>query len=265
MSQQIPRTDPTLAVLGESMEDLSLIAGAQPFQPHGPSLPREDLALLAAAAGTGTVKATPPLEAAGLAQDGRLTPDGRTVAQLLTAPTAHLRAESGRGRTPLTLDVHLRGGHALAVATASPAALATAPTGDALLTTARTVSLDLVDGAEVPALVAAWVGLGPAWSLATSPTDLPEDLVLSHVDDPDLPPPPGADAPLRRVWAEPWFLWTVRSSAGGHGLVVIDAGRAGHLALTTSPLRGHVGLHAVPSAVLWARLVELVSGAVRAG
>jgi len=265
VTTRLPRLDAYLVGIGEELEDLSRVGGAQPFAPTGPSLPREDLALLAAAAAGGAVKGTSTLTGAGLVADGLLTEDGRTVATLLTAPTSRLRVESGRGRAPLTLDVHVRGGLALAVATASPAALTEAPTGEALLAAAGTVTLDVLDAAAVPAHIASWVGLGPAWALATSPTDVPEDTVLARVDDADIPPPPDADAHLRHAWAQPWHLWTVRSSAGGHGLVVVRAGTAGHLALTSSSVPGHVGLHPVASAALWAGLVDLVSGAVRAG
>jgi len=259
MSAPLPRLDPYLATLGEDVEDLSRIGVAQPFRSSGPTLSRADLDVLtrAADARLRRVAPTPALVEAGLMKDGGgLTDDGRFVTTVLTSPQGRLRVESGRGRAPLTLDVSVRGGVALALATASPASLPTAPRGEQILDAAAAVTLDVVDLAGVPALVASWVGLAPAWSLATSPEELPEQTVLARVDDPETSPPPGADAHLRHVWSQPWFLWTLGTSGGPTGLTMINAGPSGHLALTSTGTEGHVGLRAVPSAVVWSALVR---------
>lgn len=261
----LPRLDPYLVSIGEELEDLSRIGTTQPFRHHGPALPREDLEVLARAATPRLrkVKATDTLVAAGLMDGDGLTSDGRTIAGLLLEPEARMRVESGRGRAPLTLDVYLRGGLALAVATSSPAAIDEVPHGDTILEVAGTVGLDLVDSSGVPALVASWVGLAPAWSLATSPSTILEETVLTRVDDPETPPPPGADAHLRHVWSQPWFLWTLRASGSEHGLVVVHAGAAGQYLLTSADEPGHVGFGPVASAQLWAHLVEQTAAAVR--
>ncbi|WP_315093142.1 hypothetical protein [uncultured Cellulomonas sp.] len=265
MSATLPRLDPYLVSIGEELEDLSRIAGSQPFRSTGPTLPREDLEVLvrAASARLRKVRATPTLVEAGLMDDSGPTDDGRTVARMLSGSQARLRVESGRGRAPLTLDVYLADGRALAIATSSPAALADVPHGDTILEVAGSVGLDLVDSSAVPALVASWVGLSPAWSLATTPEAILEETVLTRVDEPETPPPPGADAHLRHVWGQPWYLWTLQASGNEYGLVVVRAGAAGQFLLTSSDEPGHVGFVAVPAAQLWAHLVEQTATAVR--
>lgn len=267
MSPTLPRFDPYLVAIGQELEDLSRIGPAQPFRAHGPTLARDDLAVLARAAQARlrSVAPTPTLTSAGLMDGGGLTPDGRTVVAMLTAPEARMRVESGRGRAPLTLDVYLQGGAALTVATASPAALPDVPHGESILEVSASVGLDLVDSSAVPAVIASWVGLAPAWSLATTPEVLPEATVLARVDDPRTPPPPGADAHLRHVWDQPWFLWTLRASGAEAGLVVVHAGAAGGFVLTAAPEPADVGFRVAPAALLWSQIVELTSTAVTAG
>ena len=266
MSTPLPRLDPYMLSIGEPLEDLSKIAAAQPFRSQGPSLPRDDLDVLtrAARARWRSVGATPALAEAGLMDDTGVTSDGQTVVSLLTGATGRVRVESGRGRAPLTLDVYLRDGLALTLATSSPAALADAPHGDDLLAVASTVGLDILDTAAVPAHIASWVGLAPAWSLATAPTEIREDLVLARVDDPGTPPPAGADAHLRHVWEQPWYMWTLRASGSEHGLLMVQAGAAGCFVVRSSRTPESVTFGAAVSAEVWLRIVGAVAGAVAA-
>lgn len=265
MSAASPLLDPYLVSIGEELEDLSRISREQPFRATGPRVDRAALETFASARRrvTGTVSSA--LVAAELIDDaGRLTEPGRLVQAFLRKPEGRVRVESGRGHAPLTLDVHLRAGRALVLSTAAPGSLAEPPRGDAIVAAGTTVTLDMMEAAAVPATIAAWVGLGPAWSLATSPVDLPEDLLLRRVDDPHVPVPPGAGAHLRHVWAQPWFMWTLRATTQTSGLVMVNAGRSGHYAMTLpsdGADEGSIGFHAVPSAVLWTRLVEIVGTA----
>ena len=278
MTPQLPALDPYLSSVGEPLEDLSRIAASQPFRSAGPSLDRADVEALVTLDRTLRLRRTAPagLVAAGLVDErGRLTDDGRTVTAALTSPTGRLRVESARGSTPLVLDVYLRSGWALVLSTASPAALTAPPRGEDIVTTATGLGLDYVDVAQVPTMIASWVGLAPAWSLATSPQDLPESLVRRRVDDPGTPPPASADANLRHAWEQPWFLWTLQAASSPTGRVLVNAGRAGHFALTqptgapgadagagsgTDDERT-VGFRAAPSASLWRDLVRLVAEA----
>lgn len=267
----LPRTDAYLESIGEHVEDVSRIAATQPFRTHGPALTRDALAFLAtesARARRGATARDPSLveslTAAEMTTDeGQLTEAGMTVAGLLTEPRARLRMESGRGSTPLTFDAYIDSGRALVVANPSPAGFEEAPHGDAILTAATTVHLDLCDVTHVPLAMAGWVGLAPAWSLATTPELLGEELILRRADDPAVPPPDDADANLRYMWSQPWFLWTLQASGVDHGRVMVNAGRAGHFALMQGEDE-RVRFGAMPSYDVWFDLVAMVERSVSA-
>lgn len=263
MSARLPALDPYLASIGEEVEDLSRVAAAQPFRSAGPVVDRAALETFASARKRVKGAVPPALVAAELVDDdGVLTEPGRTVHAFLHDPKGRVRVESGRGHAPLSLDVYLARGRALVVATAAPGSFAQAPRGDAIVEVGTTVTLDLVDATAVPAMIAAWVGLQPAWSLRTSPVDLPEALLMHRVDDPRAPLPEGADGNLRHVWAQPWFLWTLRSSGAATGLVMVNAGRSGHYALTTPSAgapEGSAGFHPVPATHVWTLLAETLA------
>ena len=264
-SAVLPRLDPYLVAIGEPLEDLTRVSSAQPFRSGGPMLPRDDLALLVRAAGRRLRKVTPSaalVQAELMDVSGAVTEQGRAVVQLLTKPAARLRVESGRGHTPLTVEAYMRGGVALLVATASPAPLNEEPAPSDLVRLAATVGLDLVDATSVPRLLASWVGLGPAWRLATSPDRLDRDVVLARVDDPHTAPPPEADAHLRHTWGQPWFLWTVQSSAIPARRAWINTGGTGHFLLTDAG-DGRATFESAFSQDVWADLLRLVTGSVR--
>lgn len=268
-----PRTDAYLQSIGEHVEDVSRIAATQPFRTHGPAVTRDALAFLAAGSRRDRrkLRAREPdlvetLTAAEMTTaDGQLTEAGRTVAGLLTHrhPRARLRMESGRGSTPLTFDAYIDAGRALIVANPSPAGFEEAPHGDDILTAATTVHLDLCDVTHVPLAMAGWVGLAPAWSLATTPELLAEELILRRADDPAVAPPEDADNNLRYMWSQPWFLWTLQASGVDYGRVMVNAGRAGHFALTQGEGE-RVRFGAMMSYNLWFDLVAMVERSVTA-
>ena len=162
---------------------------------------------------------------AGLAtDDGKLTEQGQLVKQILTKPSARVRVESSRGRAPLTFEAYVLSGQAVIVASTSPATLVEDPHGEDILAASGRVQLDFVDVSYVPIALAAWVGLAPAWSLATSPELIDEKLLVHRMDDPAVPPPADADENLKYVWSQPWFLWTLTGTGLAHGLVMVNAG-----------------------------------------
>jgi hypothetical protein len=57
---------------------------------------------------------------------------------------------------------------------------------------------------------------------------VPISLVMSRLVDPTVPAPIGVDT---TTWQQPWFLWTLRSSATDSGLVMIDADTSGQCAV----------------------------------
>jgi hypothetical protein len=267
----LPRTDTYLESVGEHVEDVSRIAATQPFRTHGPTLTRDALAFLAADSRRDrrALKAREPrlvesLAAAELTTEkGHPTDAGRAVAGLLTYPRARLRMESGRGSTPLTFDAYIDAGRALIVANPSPAGFEEAPHGDDIVTAATTVHLDLCDVTHVPLAMAGWVGLAPAWSLATTPELLAEELLLRRADDPAVAPPEDADNNLRYMWSQPWFLWTLQASGVDYGRVMVNAGRAGHCALTQGEGE-RVRFGAMMSYSVWLDLVAMVERSVTA-
>jgi hypothetical protein len=281
-----PRLDPYLVTLGERYEDVSGVAAAQPFRSAGPTLHRDAVTLLAATDPDGRGRRTGMLgrirglrgEDALVAElvaaelmtpSGELTDSGRLVAAALTRPTAHVRVESARGRTPLALAASALHGQAAVVATASPAALGEEPRGEQILDTATTVTLDWIDVSFLPVMIASWVGLAPAWSLATEPELLPEQLVTQRADDPATPPPVGADQNLRHAWEQPWHLWTMRAEHVAAGRILVNAGRAGHfMLLSPDPSRAAEGLvlfRATPAANVWLDLVSYIQQELNPG
>jgi hypothetical protein len=52
--------------------------------------------------------------------------------------------------------------------------------------------------------------------------------VMKRLVDPTTPAPDGVDA---TTWRQPWFLWTLRSSATDSGLVMVDTGTSGQCAV----------------------------------
>jgi hypothetical protein len=174
-----------------------------------------------------------------------------------------VRIDSGRGSTPLTFDAYVNAGRALVVANRSPAGPEEAPRGDDILTAATTVHLDLCDVTLVPLAMAGWVGLAPAWSLATTPELIEEELILRRADDPTVAPPEDADAHLRYMWSQPWFPWTLQASGVDTGRVMVNAGRAGHFALMQGDGE-RVRFGAMLSYDVWFDLVAMVERSVTA-
>jgi hypothetical protein len=68
---------------------------------------------------------------------------------------------------------------------------------------------------------------------------------------------------LKYAWSQPWFLWTLSGTGLDAGLVMINAGRAGHFAMGQGE-GDKVRFTAYPSAFLWFKLVALVEQSITA-
>ncbi|WP_432544753.1 hypothetical protein [Kineococcus sp. SYSU DK002] len=232
-----PPAPPTVAVTPTvEVEDVRALVPRQPFTTAGPRVARAAFEEFLRRRKVGPRRAGhADLLAAGLVDaDGRPTPDGTAVRELLRTRSAHLRLESARGPVPLSLDVSHRGGRALVVATAGPADVPVpggAVAAPEVLGEATRVRLDWVDASHLPVVLAAWSGLEPRWVAAATAAPSEEDL-LRRVDDPDAPHPPDADEGLRRAWAGDWYLWTMRLAGQPVGRVVVRAGDGGSWLLT---------------------------------
>ena len=71
-----------------------------------------------------------------------------------------------------------------------------------------------------------------------------------------MPPPAGADA---TAWEQPWFLWTLRSSATDSGLVMVDTGDAGQCAVMETADEKTTRFAPLSSYNVWLTLNWLVS------
>jgi hypothetical protein len=259
----LPRLDPYLQRIGEPLEDLSRIAASQPYESLGPLLPRAALNILAGSGGKVTLGLKELVESGLATEDGKLTEQGQLIKQILTKPTARIRLESARGRATLTFEAYVYAGQAVLLASASPASLVEVPHGEDILTASATVRLDFVDVSYVPIALAAWAGVAPAWSLATSPELIDEELLVHRADDPAVAPPADADEHLKYVWSQPWFLWTLTGTGLDSGMVMVNAGPAGHFAVTEGEGK-KARFTAYPSMFLWQKLVALVEQSVTA-
>jgi hypothetical protein len=153
-----------------------------------------------------------------------LAPEPHGVrAAIVADPDARILVEATVGSTSLRFDATLAGDRATVVATSSP----------------REVSQHGEDAAEgattfrIPATrlalaVTQWLGLGPAWTTSFEPVAVPISTVMHRLVDPTIPAPDGVDL---TTWKQPWFLWTLRSSASDSGLVMVDTGTSGQCAV----------------------------------
>lgn len=259
-----PRTDEFWAGHGETLEDLARLQQAQPWEPDGLALSRAAFAAFAEA-GSGLLggprvkdrAAVEELQRAGLVDgSGRLTDDGRTTHAALAGADRRIRVESAAAGVPGTLEVARHGDTALVWATDPPARWAGEPAlGRDSLASATSGTLQWIPLMHLPEQLAAWLQVGPAWPMATSPPLLPPDLVTARAEDDGTPPPRDADDHLRAVWSEPWFTWMLTTDTG-HAAAGVHAGRHGHFRLSDPEGQDDVvHLQSFPSEPLFAMLV----------
>lgn len=101
-----------------------------------------------------------------------------------------------------------------------------------------------------------WLGIGPAWTSTTAPVTVPMSVVMNRLVDPSTPAPEGVDA---TTWQQPWFLWTLRSSATDAGLVMVDTGTSGQCAVMETDDETTTRFAPLSSYQVWLTLNWLVS------
>ncbi|WP_150110157.1 hypothetical protein [Crystallibacter crystallopoietes] len=119
------------------------------------------------------------------------------------------------------------------------------------------VQLDVAGVQDAASVMAAWAGLGPAWSIAGTAAGIGRSLFEQRILDPATEPPDEADAGLRRMWREPWFVWVATIGRNGFRRGFVNAGAAGHYLFGTSP-DGRVQLAAQSSSIVWHTLRDAV-------
>jgi hypothetical protein len=160
-----------------------------------------------------------------------VAPDAQDVrAAIVADPDSRILIEASVGGTSLRFDATLARDRATVSATVSPREVVqrsptnrSGPGSDA--TTFR------VPVTRLALAIAQWLGLAPAWTAAADPVTVPMNLLMNRLVDPAVPAPDGVD---ETTWQQPWFLWTLRSSATDSGLVMVDTGTSGQCAVMES-------------------------------
>ncbi|WP_336712374.1 hypothetical protein [Arthrobacter sp. USHLN218] len=122
------------------------------------------------------------------------------------------------------------------------------------------VQLDVAGVEDTASTMAAWAGLGPAWTVAAPAAKVPRQHFERRILDPRTPPPEGADPQLRRMWGEPWFVWVATVGAGRFRRGFVNAGAAGHYLFGLNH-DGGVQLAPQSSSVVWHTLRDAVEDA----
>jgi len=171
-------------------------------------------------------------------------------------PDARILVEASTAGSTLTFDVTLSGDEATVAATASPRA----PTGSAPDLNARPTTFR-IPVSRLALAVARWLGLAPARTAAGPPATVPISTVMHRLVDPSVVAPPGVDA---TTWRQPWFLWTLRSSATDAGLVMVDAGTSGQCAVMETDDERSTKFAPLSSYNVWLTLNWLISESLAA-
>jgi hypothetical protein len=172
---------------------------------------------------------------------------------IIADPHARILVEASVGRTTLRFDATLARDLASVSATASPRTLATA--GEPPEEATAAPSTFRVPPTRLALTIAQWLGLGPAHT-DMQPTTLPLSLVMSRLVDDRVPAPDGMDA---ATWSQPWFLWSLRSSATDSGLVVVDTAATGQVAVMEGPDEQTTRFAPLSSYNVWLTLAWLVN------
>lgn len=271
-----PRLDPWGLAIGERLEDLSDIVPAQPYLSTGPCLGISARELLVTLADRGRLgwldmRRKPAgvqdlVEVGAITPRGRLTPEGEHLVAPLRRLSASVVVDARHGRHSSGLRVHLGDGRAVVSAGPSSHELRDRdadPSAQEPVTDQEDRSrVEVVDNEAVPEVIARWMGLRPAWSAALHPEQFPAATLEARLVDAATPPPAEADDHFLRAWRQPWVVLTLDIEPGGFRLVLVNAGTAGfHTCGTTDA--GQAVLRPLPSAELWAVLVEQIGVALQ--
>jgi hypothetical protein len=259
-----PRLEPFASQqAGEPLEALSGLAATQDFRSEGPWLSpaAQDVLLLLGRGGKlgrfglgAAQEGLEELEAAGLVTGrGRLTAEGRLVASPLDGTSGSVQFAAACGGQKSAFYGALGSEGVLVLAGPSCARLRMGDQGDPGRRQVDFLSLDQF----FPAL-AAWLGLGPSWLLDAEVSISPEAVQarMSGASGAEVPLPEKADAAVRHMWEQEWFIW--QQVDGRTDLQTgIQAGPAGTWQLVNSE-RGLL-LKPWPSAQAYRGLLQTVS------
>lgn len=173
-------------------------------------------------------------------------------AAIVADPDARILVEASVAGVGHRFDATLAGGEATVSATGSPRADAR---GSRVVPSAPPATYRLPI-TRLGLAVAQWLGLRPARTPSGDAVVLPIRLVMQRLVDPSLPIPDGVDS---ATWNQPWFLWTVRSSATDSGLVMVDTGTTGQCAVMETDDERTTRFAPLSSYNVWLTLNWLIS------
>ena len=184
-------------------------------------------------------------------------PADTTRGAVLGSPDARILVEASVAATSLKLDATLVRDRATVTATSSPRTPRAGPgTAEQPDTLEHAETTFRVPARRLALTIAQWLGLGPARTPSSDPVTVPISLVMKRLVDPSVPPPEGADV---TTWEQPWFLWTLRSSATDSGLVMVDTGDTGQCAVMETADEHTTRFAPLSSYNVWLTLNWLIS------
>lgn len=260
-----PRHDPFLSgMAGHPVEDLSKLAAIQGYGSEGPVVSAATVDFLQEQRNRRKLgrfdmmqnhTAISELTDAGLLHaDGSFAPGLEVMLAPWRDTEVVVRLGSVHAGRESSLTLHVGGGRALAQAGASANDLVHGPGPQRMVLSATQTQIDLVQTAGVPAVIASWVGLGPAGSVAGNITRIRPERYRQRLDGP-TEAPEGADEASRRMWNEPWVGWGMAIEDSPFERSWLNAGAAGHYLVGLDD-DGWISLEPVPSAQVWDVIVQ---------
>ena len=263
-----PRLDPAASLLLQTpAEDLKPLRAEQHHRVSGQAIGPESLSLLLSmtnrdalgrfdAAGAGEPAAQ--LQALGLLDGRRLTPSGQEFVEPLRGLQAQFTVSAVGPDGSTGMDAWLGAGSALVAAGPSASELQSTviPSGSC--------ELLCIDAAALPAFLAKWLPLVPAWTVGQHPLRLSGDLFEHRLSGgSDVEAPEGLGEAEARMWAQPWVGWNIEHVHSGRKLGWVTAGDAGPFLATADPRNGGVTLDPEPASAVWDALVDFILAAAQ--
>ena len=252
--------------LGTAVEDLSGVAGVQPYRETGAVFPIASLELLDTLADRARLgrfqrkeAAARQLQSAGLlTAEGTLSPPGEQFLTPTRVSDATFLVDAADGSGGSVMQARIGGG--LAKVTTAPSLFSGSRASGPELGSDE-LFVRLIQANAVPKLIADWAGLSPAWSLPHAPVLLPKQQYLARLGDAGTIAPKDLDEGGTRMWKQPWTQWQVVEERTGGWFGWVNAGSAGQYRLT--PGQGdNVCLEPMSSAVVWDVLVRFIHASV---
>lgn len=249
---------------GLDVESIDRVGAAQPYCPVGPVLSDEAFKLVIGHAGTprmGIMQAAALADhAAELVAAGLMEPDGtfavgfEVLGIALAQSRQRLRVEGVHGATSTQFDAWIGGGSVTVASRASQGQLIHGSSQRPV--PSDHVQVDVLCEGSLPLAVAAWSGLGPAWTVLSEIDRMPAELFEQRlVQGEKVPAPQGADDALLRMWRQPWFAWRLVMPDLDREMAWLNAGAAGQYRLGRQS-DGTMLVRAEPAGYVWNTLVR---------